>query len=1090
MVETLVTSMNKKEEAAENLYLTIGQDFYRDLIEFSPDSLLVLDAQGKLVEANPSGCKLFEYSHEELLQMRLAQIIFPLDFLVLSDWQAAAAEGENHLFEQQIITKNGQFLTVETHAGRLPGGACLLLMRNITKRSQEQALLRQSAELYRTFVRNLPDAAVLIFDHDLRYILAEGPILNKRHFSQESIEGKTLWEIVSAEPAKALEGIYRAALAGQEVTTELTFQDCIYSIHAFPARNEQNEVVAGIIMSQDITKARQTELALQSGEARYRQLFLSTKRQALELDLLHRVRSALSQQLELPALFQTVVEMLYRDFGYSQVALYMRQGEFLVLQHQFGYEPLEKQLPVSQVLSDRNSLTAGFNGDVKASLDDTLSEICIPLFNQSQLVGSLNVESGQGQKLTLEDLRVLKALGEYVSLAINRARLYQEIKESAERLQMVVTNAPVILYSLDRDGIMTLCEGRGLEDLGLQPGQLVGLSVFDLYRDNPQVMANTRRALAGETFLYTAEIGGFIFETSCNPVRDAAGEIAYIICVSTNITEYKKAEEEIKIRAIQQAAVADLDQRALAAAELNDLLDEAARLVSEVLNLGHVSIMEMLPEQRGLLLRAGVGWRPEEVGTLVVPLKVTSFGSYVYDSRQPVIVPDWSAPPPALKITETLKKHQVSSSLGVVIYTGNQTPFGVLAAHSTRLRRFTQNDTHFIQAVANVLATAIERQRVEAAVQVERDFAVQVMTTMGQALAVLDSSFRIDYANPAFVQLLGYSPEELTGKTPFELIPPEYHSKINQTLEGRAIEAEVKYEVYLVCKDGRRKYVWINAVPVMREGQLTGIIAVFSDLTERKRVEAEILKALEKERELGELKTRFITTTSHEFRTPLTTIQTNAELLKYYHLKYSQEKKDELLNRIIDAVRAMTGMLKDILVMGQAEASQLSFKPEFLNLTKFSEEIVQNFQAGLTLAGDKHYIRFKQAGQEPAGGTYLDKNLTGQIISNLLSNAIKYSPEGGEISFNLKFEPESTIIEVKDQGIGIATDDLERLFQAFHRGKNIKNISGTGLGLSIVKHCIKLQDGTIEVDTELDKGSIFRVSLPVKSAETLALNEA
>lgn len=1090
MVEALVTSMNEEGKPVENIFFTAGQDFYRDLVEFSPDSLLVLDPQCKLIEANASGCKLLEYSREELLQIPLVQLITPRDLLTLLDWQAGHCQADSQLFEQQILTKTGRILTVETHARGLPGGACVLVMRNITKRLQEQALLRKSAALYRTFVRNLSEAAVLIFDHDLRYILAEGPALAKRNFSQESIEGKTLWEVLSEEPARTLEGIYRAALAGQEVTTELTFQNCTYRIHAFPARDEQNEVVAGIIMSQDITQAKQAELALQAGETRYRQLFLATKRQALELDLLHRVRSALSQQLELPALFQTVVEMLYRDFGYSQVALYTRQGEFLMLQQQFGYEPIENQIPVAQVVSGSNPLTTRPVYDANGSIADTLSEICIPLFDQGQLVGTLNVESGQGQTLTIEDLRVLKALGEYVSLAINRARLYQEIKESAERLQTVVTNAPVILYSIDRDGLLTFCEGRGLEDLGVQPGQLVGLSVFDLYRDNPQVIANTRRALAGASFLYTAEIGGFIFETTCNPVRDQAGEIAYVICVSTNITEYKKAEEEIKIRAIQQAAVADLGQRALAATELDSLLDEAARIVSEVLDLDCVSIMEMLPEQHSLLLRAGVGWLPSEVGKLMVPLQVTSFERYVYDSRQPVIVADWSALPPELKITHTLKKHQVSSSLGVVIYTGNQTPFGVLAAHSVRLRHFSQNDTHFIQAVANVLATAIERKRIEAVVQVERDFAVQVMTTMGQALAVFDNSLRIGYANPALVQLLGYSAEELTGKTPFDLIPPEYHSALNQTLKERISGMEGRYEAYLLCKEGQRKYVWINSVPVMREGQLVGVIAVFSDLTERKRVEAEILKALEKERELSELKTRFITTTSHEFRTPLTTIQTNAELLKYYNQKYSQEKKDELLGRIIDAVGSMTGMLKDILVMGQAEASQLSFKPEFLNLIKYSEEIIQNFQPGLTLAGDKHYIRFNQEGQEPAEGTYLDKNLTHQIITNLLSNAIKYSPAGGEVSLKLKFAEESTTIEVSDQGIGIAKDDLERLFQAFHRGKNIQTISGTGLGLSIVKHCVKLQGGTIEVDSELNKGSIFRVSLPVKSVEAPALKEA
>jgi signal transduction histidine kinase len=283
-------------------------------------------------------------------------------------------------------------------------------------------------------------------------------------------------------------------------------------------------------------------------------------------------------------------------------------------------------------------------------------------------------------------------------------------------------------------------------------------------------------------------------------------------------------------------------------------------------------------------------------------------------------------------------------------------------------------------------------------------------------------------------------------------------------------------EYRIRTKSGQEKWLWEKGSGVFNsKGEVLGLEGFITDITERKQAEVEIYNALEKEKELGELKSRFVTTTSHEFRTPLSTILSSTEILERYNHKLSEDKKIQHLQRIQATAKNMTYLLNDVLLIGKAEAGKLELQPTPLELVQFCRDLVEEIQIS-TLT---HTIVF--CSEDKCTTTYVDEKLLRHILSNLLSNAIKYSPQGGLVHFDLVCQQEEVIFRVQDQGIGIPSDDQVKLFDSFHRASNVGTISGTGLGLAIVKKSVDLHGGSIAVKSEVGVGTTFIVTIPFPS---------
>lgn len=375
-----------------------------------------------------------------------------------------------------------------------------------------------------------------------------------------------------------------------------------------------------------------------------------------------------------------------------------------------------------------------------------------------------------------------------------------------------------------------------------------------------------------------------------------------------------------------------------------------------------------------------------------------------------------------------------------------------------------------------------------------------ILQTTRDAIITTDAKGLITYMNLAAQHLTGWQIQAAKGED-INIVVSMVNEQTNvttinpvrQTLsQGQVIYLDEYWA--LIAKDGKVIPVQGSATPIFVEPEtVSEVVLILADMREHRQVkkltceqewlsqqilqsrlgEIKIQQKLLAEQKCSEIKSRYITMTSHEFRTPLMTILSSSELLEHYGNQWTQQKQINHLQRIQNSVKQMIDLLNGILTIGKADAGKILFNPIRINVLGFCQDLIEelqisdayNHQINLHHQGESHYA-------------YLDKELLQQILSNLLSNAIKYSPVGSTINCFLEHRQEQIIIQIEDQGIGIPKADQQQLFESFHRAANVDDISGTGLGLAIVRRCVNIHRGTIEVHSEEGIGTTFTVYLP------------
>jgi signal transduction histidine kinase len=291
-----------------------------------------------------------------------------------------------------------------------------------------------------------------------------------------------------------------------------------------------------------------------------------------------------------------------------------------------------------------------------------------------------------------------------------------------------------------------------------------------------------------------------------------------------------------------------------------------------------------------------------------------------------------------------------------------------------------------------------------------------------------------------------------------------------QNLQVAAERGSLEVQGWRVRKDGSTFWadVLITAVHD-KNGELLGFTKVTRDFSLHKKAEDERLKALEKQKELNEIKSNFVSMASHEFRTPLSTILSSVSLMEFYKTTETQDKRDKHINRISSAVNDMVAILEEFLSLEKIEEGKAQAKNELFNIKQLAENIRVKFSADLKSG---QVIEYRHNGSE---NIYLDEGFLNHILTNLLSNAIKYSPENSSVLFVTNVENGTVTLRVKDDGIGISAEDQKHLFERFFRASNTGSIKGTGLGLHIVKRYVELLGGTIHVRSAINRGTEFMV---------------
>lgn len=349
--------------------------------------------------------------------------------------------------------------------------------------------------------------------------------------------------------------------------------------------------------------------------------------------------------------------------------------------------------------------------------------------------------------------------------------------------------------------------------------------------------------------------------------------------------------------------------------------------------------------------------------------------------------------------------------------------------------------------------------------------------TMG--VLVADEQGLIILANQFSLNEFGYLEEELIGKEVETLIPYRYHGQHSHERTSYQKHPETRAmgvgrDLYGRRKDGSEFPVEVSLSP-FQSGLENYVIAFIIDITVRKEKEisekeyrkkiAEILSSLRKEKELNDMKSKFVSLASHEFKTPLSTILSSASLLSKYNLTEEQIHRDKHIERIKFAVRNLNGILNEFLSISKIENGKISVHYLNFNLEEFIQSICNELQ---DLLKPGQQILYHHEGEKTVS---LDVDLLRTIISNLLANAIKFSEKNSLIQVNSQCSLEEIFIKVRDNGYGISEEDKERLFERFFRGGNVLTIPGTGLGLHIVSKYVELMRGSIQINSELNKGT-------------------
>jgi PAS domain S-box-containing protein len=365
---------------------------------------------------------------------------------------------------------------------------------------------------------------------------------------------------------------------------------------------------------------------------------------------------------------------------------------------------------------------------------------------------------------------------------------------------------------------------------------------------------------------------------------------------------------------------------------------------------------------------------------------------------------------------------------------------------------------------ARRLEQALDQSRIER----------ETILRSAQVGIVLAVFHRLRWVNDAFAAMLGHTKDDMVGQSSRTyFVDAQAWLTMGQASHAQFERGEsYECEIELLRKGGERITAKVYGRALNPQDMEQGAVWTFVDITELKRAELGMRTALQRERELSELKTRFVAMTSHEFRTPLAAIGSAVELLQFYGATLDDKEKVDVLTDIKGAVRRMTIMLEDVLTMSRIEAGLLDFRPARSEVKKLTASIVGELES---IDRGKHLMAVSWAGNAHA---IVDEKLLRHAVTNLLTNALKYTPAGGTVTLMADNAPNALEIRVRDTGMGIPEADLAHLFEMFHRAGNVGNIQGTGLGLAIAKEAIKLHNGTIDVSSQVGKGTEFIVRIP------------
>lgn len=690
----------------------------------------------------------------------------------------------------------------------------------------------------------------------------------------------------------------------------------------------------------------------------------------------------------------------------------------------------------------------------------------IPILNDEDLViGTICILDIKSKKLSAVQLKTLEYSAKQIKFKLEQFEqnksLLNKIQEKETQFQLFIDNSKEIFYELDRDGIILDVSKNWTTYLGHKVDEVIGRSnsIFLHPEDLETVTDFLNKTIETEsieneiTYRILHKDGHYAWHTSCIKLYEKDGELIYIgNC--RDVTDQLKTYQK------------NLQQKEFYEKILNQIPTDVA-----VFDQNHKYLYLNLAAIKDKELREFIVGKDD-------------FEYAKHTGRD-----DSSAKKRREKFTKALESKTLIEWEDSI----NSLNTGLTSYHTRKFNPIYDKEGTF-EMMIGFGVDITDRKQVELQNELlieenNKNKIIQLNEAKNMyrfvaensvdliCLHNLDTSFQ--YISPSAINILGYNPEEMEGKSPLDYAHPEDLKHLKDTF-ANFIDEKANKTTIARFKNNEGKYIWLEtkANIIKEKNTKTGFQSSSRDITIRKEEEEVIEKTLAKQRELNELRSNLVSTISHEFRTPMTTIRASSELISIYLEGLTFEKKQRLekqLHTITGEIDRIVELMNSVLTISRNDAGKTNFNTVKFNLKQLCLDIIET-----SFYIQKNDNRLQTLFKGSNFDVFADSNLMKHSIFNLLNNAFKYSEASGDIILNLTAKSSEVTIEIIDFGIGIPEEEQHKLFNTFFRASNTNGIPGTGLGLYIVKTFTEKNSGKIQIESLLGKGTKVRLIFPIQ----------
>ncbi|HZY65849.1 MAG TPA: PAS domain S-box protein [Rubrobacteraceae bacterium] len=1034
------------------------------ILESTTDAFFALDHQRRFTFVNERAAQTLQQAREDLLGASVERA-FPMatNSRFYAECRRAVVSGEETHFEEFYAPLGKWF---EVHAYPYEEGLAIYF-RDITERKEGERQLREAEERFRSAFDNTP-VGMAVVSLDGRYMQVNRAFCELLGYSEEELLEKTYLDLTYPEDYKISVSYARRVDGG--ALDSYTLEKRYVHAEGYPVwvslsislvKDPDGKSLHYIAQIQGIEERKQAEAALREDAERLAAI-ISTQHAIVmaEPDQRSVMKLIVERSRELTKADGAVVEML--------------EGEELLYHTASGKarEHVGLRLNLSSSISGecvrRKEILRSDDTEQDPRVDQAATRqtkarslVVVPLYHRQAIVGVLKVFSTEPHAFSNRDVDTLQLMAGLAAAAMSHTAEFEakqellnertasliKIRQSEERFRTIFEGAASGIAILDLDGRVLQSNNQLQKMLGYSGRELEDLHFSDItHPDDLQENVGLHRELAaGERGDYEMEKrylrkdGSLLWgRLKASLVRNPDGMPNFTIGMVEDITDRKRAEEELRKRAQQQAMVARLGQRALAGVELYNLLDEATTLISETLGTEYAKFLELQPDGEALLLRAGAGWKKGYVGNATVDTGVNSQSGYTLLSSEPVVAEDLQAED-RFGESGLQRDHGVVSGMSVVVHGPNR-PFGVLGVDTTTHRTFTEDDVNFLQAVANVLAGAMARARTEDALRKsEREYR-RLFELANDAILIYEpKSRKILDVNANACEIYGYPRETFVSMSMKEIsLDRQRVHRYLETLLDRGSYQD--FETVHRRQDGTPMNVLVNSSVIEFRGK-RAVLSINRDITARKRTEASLMEIREAER-------RRIARDLHD--AVLQDLSGTLQGLQAFKMESNGNGAEVELENEIDALRrAVVGLRGAIYDLRQEKEE--SFVRAVESLVELNRQLTPERQ--ITLSVDEGFT------------SELRREVSVELLRVLqeaLANTRHHS-DARVIKVSLCEQEEDILAKIYDDGRGFDPDT-----------------SRGGVGLSGMRERVEELDGELEITSKPGKGTLVKVRVPYR----------